>query len=360
MTDHRACALSASAVPLARRGRSRGTVWVLLASLWLATACAGTGQRRATAYQAPTIVSVAVTMGPGALPVEDEQERLARMETAPAQLRLAWLQLQQRQARAALDSTARVLYGTNRPTANEEAFARYLRAEAFALDHAPERGAFDLQRANELAVDPELRRLLAKATPHHDEAAAVVAGADLVIQPRRAWQPAPVVAAKLDAMQRPRRVTIHHSAMYFRDTRPAACATQIQQIQREHMRGRGYGDIGYHFLIDPSGRIWEGREMKYQGAHALGDNNVANIGICVLGNFMRGRNGQGPTPQQVDSMQRLVLQLMQRYRFGADAILCHSDLRATECPGPLMEGLVQQFARELQRTGGRLAAAASP
>ena len=148
--------------------------------------------------------------------------------------------------------------------------------------------------------------------------------------------------------------------MYFRDTNTAACKAQIQQIQREHMGNRGYGDIGYHYLIDPAGRVWEGRELKWQGAHASGTNNLHNIGICVLGNFLKGKGGQGPTPAQVQTLRSLVQQLMTRYSFGADDIHCHSDFKPTECPGPLMESVVAQMVSELHRSGSlRVAAAAA-
>jgi len=42
-------------------------------------------------------------------------------------------------------------------------------------------------------------------------------------------------------------------------------------------------DIAYHFVIDPSGNIWEGREMKYKGSHTYGYND--DIGVVILGNF---------------------------------------------------------------------------
>jgi hypothetical protein len=78
----------------------------------------------------------------------------------------------------------------------------------------------------------------------------------------------------------------------------------------------------------------------------------------VLGNFLRGREGQGPTAAQVESLQRLVVSLMHRYHFGPDSIHCHSDFKATECPGPLMEPVVAQLVRTLQQQpGGRIAAA---
>ncbi|MBP8301699.1 MAG: N-acetylmuramoyl-L-alanine amidase, partial [Planctomycetes bacterium] len=247
-------------------------------------------------------------------------------------------------------ATAEVLYGPTPPSANEESFARYLRAEAYNQKGTPELGIFDRDRARLLALDPELRRRLPEPVAAPAEAPHGAPSAVKILA-RSAWDAKAADRSNLEPMVRPSRLTIHHSAMYFRDTRPASCKAQLQMIQREHMGNRGYGDIGYHYLIDPSGRVWEGREMRWQGAHASGDNNIANIGVCLLGNFMRGRSGQGPTPAQVTSMQQLVVSLMARYRFGADAIHCHSDFKATECPGPLLESVVTQLARDLQKRG---------
>jgi N-acetylmuramoyl-L-alanine amidase len=43
-----------------------------------------------------------------------------------------------------------------------------------------------------------------------------------------------------------------------------------------------YADIGYHFLIDEEGRIFEGRSIKNQGAHVRG-HNLGNLGIAIVG-----------------------------------------------------------------------------
>lgn len=319
--------------------------------LSLLAACAGvTPPPKQPGFQPPAAVAHAVTMAPSAMDPDQEIELLARIKTTPALLRSAWLHLQQRRAQNAIDAAAEVLYGPVKPTANEEAFARYLRAEAYELAGQPERGQFDRERAAELAIDVELRRLLAGAVRKPPEEAPVVANVDLAVQPRSAWNAHAPDRGNVEPMGPVRRVTIHHSAMYFRDTRPTTCGAQIQMIQRDHMNNRNYGDIGYHYVIDPSGRIWEGRELRYQGAHASGNNNVGNIGICLLGNFVRGKKGQGPTDAQVQAMRRLVGTMMQRYHFGPDAVFCHSDFKATDCPGPLMEPVVAQMVRDLQRS----------
>ena len=351
-----------------RRPRAKRSLVSSLASLGLALllgfSTAGCGSapnpRAARAIEPPRTVSFGSIMGKPAVDPEMELESLARARSIPALLRRANLELLCRRPQAAIDAAAEVLYGATKPSPNEEAFARYLRAEGYAQQGKPERGAFDLDRARELAMDSDLQRLLRpRAQP--TEAGEAAAAPSVAVQGRSSWSPRPADRSNLEPLGKPARVTIHHSAMYFRDTRPAACAAQIQQIQREHMGNRGYGDIGYHFLIDPAGRIWEGRELRWQGAHASGENNRQNIGICVLGNFLRGRGGQGPTPAQVGAMRQLVVDLMQRYRFGPDDIHCHSDFKPTACPGPLMETVVAQLIDDLQHGGStsRLAAAAA-
>lgn len=324
------------------------SLWLLP---WLLSACSTTSGPRTRAYQPPLAVTATTILAPPTLPVEVELDYLLRAKTPAALLRRAFLELQMRRPQAALDSAAQVLYGPFPPSANDESFARYLRAEAWAQLGKPERGQHDRERAAELAMDQDLQRRLQVTSAPTAAAAPKLLGLDVVLQDRDTWKARNVVRSELKPMSPINRLTIHHSAMYFRDTRPAACAAQILQIQQEHMKGRGYGDIGYHFLIDPSGRVWKGRDLKWQGAHAEGSNNIGNIGICLLGNFLRGRNGQGPSTQQVESMQRLVVTLMRRYDIDPAGIYCHKDLKPTECPGPLMVPVVDRLVRELQRHG---------
>lgn len=341
MTSHR-CRLDG-------RVPARCTLLVPFACSLLLVACVGTRPRRTDdGFRPPATVATAVTLAPPGLDPEDEIRLLQKFRTTPARLRLAHLELVQRRPRNAIEACAEVLYGAVKPSANEEAFARYLRGQAYAQAGQPERGEFDLQQAAQLALDLELRRLLAaRITP---AAGAPVAGVDLVVQPRSAWSARGPDRGNVEPMGAVHRVTIHHSAMYFRDTRPGTCAAQIQRIQRDHMQNRGYGDIGYHYLIDPSGRVWQGRDLALQGAHASGSNNVGNVGICLLGNFVRGRQGHAPTGAQVQAMNQLVGSLQRRFRFGPDAIHCHSDFKATDCPGPLMLPVVAAMVRDFQRS----------
>lgn len=331
-------------------GRLPAAAWMLLAVLLALPSCVGPTSKSTVGFEPPTTISGTVTFAASALPPEQEVEYLSHRYSEPALLRRAWLELQLGRYQESIDSSARVLYADPKPSTHVESFARYLRAEAYRLQGHPERGRYDLERARTLAMDPELqRRLLPDVVPPRQPIG--LPWGDLAVQRRRAWQPQREDRRNLDPMQRPRRVTIHHSAMFFRSTAPRAAAAQIGRIQREHMNNRGFGDIGYHFLIDPSGRVWEGRQLQWQGAHASGNNNIANIGICLLGNFVRQRSGQGPTRDQVRSMERLVVNLMRHYRMRGNALFCHSDFKSTQCPGPRMAPIVKQFARQLRARG---------
>lgn len=318
-------------------------------------ACATPGPRP---EPPPNVVSAAVTLAEPTGDPEVELERLRTFDTLAAKLRAAYLQLRQGRTEATIDLCAEVLYGVQRPNANEESFARYLRAEAYAARGRPELGRFDRDRARALALDPELlRRLPAPEVPRPEATPRL---ADLPVQSRAVWGAAAPKLGNLDPMTKVTRLTVHHSAVYFRDTRLQTCAAQLQKIQREHMQTSRWADIGYHFLIDPAGRVWEGRELRYQGAHAEGRNNIGNIGICLLGNFMKGRDGQQPTPSQVATLRLLVAQLAQQYGIGADGIFCHRDFKPTECPGPLLQPVVIQLARDMARVGPARVAAGQP
>ncbi|MFT7676209.1 MAG: hypothetical protein ACI8QC_000177 [Planctomycetota bacterium] len=141
-------------------------------------------------------------------------------------------------------------------------------------------------------------------------------------------------------------ITLHHSALEDAPTIGTSkqdAISALRMVQRSHMDGRGWGDVGYHFLIDPAGRIWQGRELQYQGAHAggkSGRNNVGNVGICLLGNFDEVR----PTSATLASLDNLVDELCRRYTIPRTGIVAHTDWKATLCPGRYLLPHVRRLA----------------
>lgn len=70
--------------------------------------------------------------------------------------------------------------------------------------------------------------------------------------------------------------------------------TVIQSIFRNHTIFRGWGDIGYNYIIDRKGNIYEGRfgGNGVRGAHTYYDRkcmnfNVGTAGIVLLGNYAK-------------------------------------------------------------------------
>ncbi len=286
-----------------------------------------------------------------------EKEDLARQQNHPARLRHAWILLQTGKPQDAIAATAQVLYSTAKPSPSEEAFARYIRAASYAKMGRPDQGNYDRDRAIALALDPELKRRLAELAEPEDAPQPGKPSAGVAMQRRSSWNPVPVIASRLDPMGKPWRITVHHSAMYMRDKSTGAAAAAIRNIQYDMIKNRGFGDIGYHFLIDPAGRVWEGREVKWQGAHARGEHNRGNIGICVLGNFVRGGEGQMPTEAQTRALKSLISSLMQRHAVAVDNVYTHRDFVQTDCPGPLLQNAMDRIAKDLRKESGARVAA---
>ena len=78
-------------------------------------------------------------------------------------------------------------------------------------------------------------------------------------------------------------------------TRPARTGTRAAQspaivraIQLYHVKGNGWNDIGYNFLVDRFGQVFEGRyggiERNVVGAHAEGF-NTGSVGVSLLGEY---------------------------------------------------------------------------
>ena len=137
-------------------------------------------------------------------------------------------------------------------------------------------------------------------------------------------------------------ITVHHSAMEV----PARVLSSqpvgqeaVRGIQTSHMNGRGYGDIGYHFLVDPAGRVYEGRSLQWQGAHAKGKNNVGNIGICLLGNF----ENAPPTRQAQAALHSLVASLRSGFAIGTTHVVGHGHWTSTKCPGRHLTTVLNRY-----------------
>lgn len=102
----------------------------------------------------------------------------------------------------------------------------------------------------------------------------------------------------------------------------------MRSIQRAHF-ANGWSDIGYNYVIMPSGRVYEGRGFGIRGAHTE-NHNTLTIGVSFAGNYDVKR----PTVASVRAYRKLVKRLRAQ---GANIQRArgHKQMpeQATACPG---------------------------
>ena len=162
------------------------------------------------------------------------------------------------------------------------------------------------------------------------------------VMPRSAWSRGTHDQGEINPMLPVSWITIHHDGMdTFSATDHASCASRIELIRMGH-RGKGWADIGYHFVVDRSGRVWEGRERCWQGAHVK-NNNEGNIGILCLGNF----DMQRPSDAQLKALERHVKAVMKQYKIPASKVRSHREWpgASTACPGKNLQSKMSRLRR---------------
>ncbi len=131
---------------------------------------------------------------------------------------------------------------------------------------------------------------------------------------------------------------VHHTAgsnAYGADDVPRI----LRSDQAYHMDVRGWNDIGYNFLVDRFGRIWEGRaggtDNAVIGAHAEGY-NTGSTGVAVLGTFT---SAEVPGAA-VNAVSRLLGWKLAIHGVDPEGrngefhnVAGHRDSKATDCPG---------------------------
>jgi hypothetical protein len=164
---------------------------------------------------------------------------------------------------------------------------------------------------------------------------------------------------------------VHHTAGSNSYTRAQAAAI-VRGIELYHVKGNGWNDIGYNFLVDRFGTIYEGRgggiERNVIGAHALGFNS-GTVGVALIGNFQTAIPPKAMRDAlvrllawrldvaHVDPLSTVVYTSGGNWKFRAGklvtlrAISGHRDTGPTECPGNAAYRLLPSIARQVAATG---------
>lgn len=155
------------------------------------------------------------------------------------------------------------------------------------------------------------------------------------VLPRSQWASAQPIPTRMNRMTPIHAITVHHDGMSaFGATDERSTISRLESIRRFHRDNRGWGDIGYHYIIDRAGRTWEGRPITYQGAH-VSNHNEGNIGVMLLGNF----DQQSPSPRQLEALNANLSLLMRTHRLSLSNVTTHREWESarTACPGTALQ-----------------------
>jgi N-acetylmuramoyl-L-alanine amidase len=133
---------------------------------------------------------------------------------------------------------------------------------------------------------------------------AAQAGAPPAIIPRSAWGGDSVPPREAPIYGEVHLAFVHHTVT-ANDYTPEESPGIVLAIARYHRNSQGWNDIGYQFLVDKYGQIFEGRaggiDQAVVGAQAQGWNSTST-GIACLGDF----TSIAQTPAGMDALARLI------------------------------------------------------
>lgn len=148
-------------------------------------------------------------------------------------------------------------------------------------------------------------------------------------------------------LHEPSRLTVHHAGEIWRPGRGSVA--RLTALQTWGKRERNWPDLPYHFLIAPDGRIYEGRDIRYEPETNTNYDTSGHIGVQLWGNFEEQRVSE----EQLDSAVRLLAWLSEQYAIEPLTIVGHKDVAATLCPGRdlyryISEGHIARWVTELR------------
>ncbi len=171
------------------------------------------------------------------------------------------------------------------------------------------------------------------------------------------------------------RLVVHHTVEPTPST-PDEVLWALERMCDAHT-DRGFDTLGYHYLVDAWGRVWQGRgglpgpdgrppERQPEGAHVAGSNEGA-VGVAFIGDHAAGP----PTDDALHTATHLLAWLLEptgldphqevavastgagtaRFTgtFHPRAIAGHSASNVTECPGRHLEARLDDVRDGVER-----------
>lgn len=121
------------------------------------------------------------------------------------------------------------------------------------------------------------------------------------------------------------KIIIHCSAT------PRGKDFSAETIRDWHVKGNGWDDIGYHYIVRMDGSLEYGRSLEIAGAHCRGHNRNS-IGICYIGGMDRDMELWEDT--RTEEQKKSLLSLLKVLKlFHGDAVVYgHNNFSTKQCP----------------------------
>lgn len=120
------------------------------------------------------------------------------------------------------------------------------------------------------------------------------------------------------------KIIIHCSAT------PPDMDIGAKEIRNWHVKGNGWSDIGYHWVIRRNGELEAGRDLSKAGAHTQG-HNKNSIGVCLVGGVTKGNKPENNFKVRQFQTLRLYLKVC-RALYKNATIHGHNEFANKACP----------------------------
>lgn len=121
------------------------------------------------------------------------------------------------------------------------------------------------------------------------------------------------------------KIIVHCSAT------PEGKDVKTETIRGWHIKGNGWNDIGYHYVIELDGSVHKGRDESKVGAHCQGY-NFNSIGVCYVGGV--AKDGKTPKDTRTEKQKESLLALLKelKAKYPRAIIHGHREFAAKACP----------------------------
>lgn len=121
------------------------------------------------------------------------------------------------------------------------------------------------------------------------------------------------------------KIIVHCSAT------PEGKDVKTETIRGWHIKGNGWNDIGYHYVIELDGSVHKGRDESKVGAHCQGY-NFNSIGVCYVGGV--AKDGKTPKDTRTEKQKESLLTLLKelKAKYPRATIHGHREFAAKACP----------------------------